>query len=71
MQTPTSHIKNREAGIQHQGSTIEQRRLIAVGALAGSAAFLCHSWVEFNWQIPAIALYFVMLSVLMDQKKQS
>ena len=43
----------------------EQRRLIAVGALAGSAAFLCHSWMEFNWQIPANQLYFVVLLVLM------
>jgi len=44
----------------------EQRRLIAVGALAGSAAFLCHSRVDFNWQIPANALYFVTLLVLME-----
>lgn len=41
----------------------EQKRLIAVGALAGSAAFLFHCWVEFNWQIPANSLYFVMLMV--------
>ncbi|MGV8074876.1 MAG: O-antigen ligase family protein [Syntrophobacteraceae bacterium] len=43
----------------------EQRQLIALGALAGSAAFLCHSWVEFNWQIPANQLYFVMLLVML------
>lgn len=42
------------------------RNLISVGALAGSAAFLCHGWVEFNWQIPANALYFVLLLVLLD-----
>jgi hypothetical protein len=30
-----------------------------------SAAFLCHGWVEFNWQIPANQVYFVMLLVLM------
>jgi O-antigen ligase len=44
---------------------IENRRLLALGALAGSAAFLCHSWVEFNWQIPSNQLYFIILLVLM------
>jgi O-antigen ligase len=43
----------------------ENRKLLALGALAGSAAFLCHSWVEFNWQIPANQLYFLVLLVLM------
>jgi O-antigen ligase len=43
--------------------------LIRLGALAGSAAFLSHSWVEFNWQIPANQLYFVTLLVLMRGKK--
>lgn len=43
----------------------EDRRLLALGALAGSAAFLCHGWVEFNWQIPANQLYFIVLLVLM------
>jgi O-antigen ligase len=43
----------------------ERKRLIGVGALAGCAAFLCHSIVEFNWQIPANQLYFVTLLVLM------
>jgi O-antigen ligase len=40
-------------------------RLIRAGALAGSAAFLAHIWVEFNWEIAANQLYFVMLLVLM------
>ncbi len=44
-------------------------RLIRVGALAGSAAFLSHVWVEFNWQIPANQLYFVILLVLMRYKE--
>ena len=44
---------------------MEERRLLALGALAGSAAFFCHSWVEFNWQIPANQLYFITLLVLM------
>ena len=44
---------------------IENRRLLALGALAGSAAFLCHSWVEFNWQIPANQLYFIVMLLLM------
>ena len=39
--------------------------LIQVGALAGMAGFLCHSWVEFNWQIPANQVYFMMLLVFM------
>ncbi len=42
-----------------------QERLIRAGALAGSAAFLAHIWVEFNWEIAANQLYFVMLLVLM------
>ena len=41
------------------------RRLLALGALAGSAAFLCHSWVDWNWQSPANQVYFVVLLVLM------
>jgi O-antigen ligase len=40
-------------------------RLWRIGALAGAAAFLCHCWVDFNWQIPANQLYFVILLVLM------
>ncbi len=40
-------------------------KLLRIGALAGSAAFLSHIWVEFNWQIPANQLYFVILLVLM------
>ena len=47
------------------GLEVEKRRLLALGALAGSAAFLCHCWVEFNWQIPANQLYFIVLLVLM------
>ena len=45
--------------------TSPSSHLLAVGALAGSASFLLHSWVEFNWQIPANALTFVFLLVLM------
>ncbi len=48
-----------------RGRRTEERRFMAVGALAGGAAFLIHNWVEFNWQIPAAQLYFVMLLVLM------
>lgn len=39
-------------------------RLTAAGSLAGMAAFLLHSWVEFNWQIPANQLCFVTILVL-------
>jgi O-antigen ligase len=53
--------------IRYAGSGSGKRRLIAAGALAGSAAFLVHSWVEFNWQIPADALYLVMLLVIMGE----
>jgi len=45
---------------------LEMRRLLALGALSGSAAFLCHSLVDFNWQIPANQLYFVVLLGLMN-----
>jgi len=45
----------------------ENRRLLALGALAGGAAFLWHSWVDFNWQIPANQLYFIVLLVLMKE----
>jgi O-antigen ligase len=44
---------------------VEKRRLLALGALAGGAAFLFQSWVEFNWQIPANQFYFMVLLVLM------
>ncbi len=43
-----------------------QRRLIRAGALAGGTAFLVHSLAEFNWQIPANQLYFIILLVLMN-----
>lgn len=56
----------RADGIRCEGGGDPRRRLIAVGALAGSLAFLCHSVVEFNWQIPANQLYFVVLIVLMS-----
>jgi O-antigen ligase len=46
-------------------------KLIRVGALAGSASFLSHIWVEFNWQIPANQLYFVILLVLMSSTDSS
>lgn len=51
--------------LPQEGEQLENRRLIALGALAGAAAFLCHSWVEFNWQIPANQFYFLVLLVLM------
>jgi len=44
---------------------LENRRLIALGALAGGAAFLFQSCVEFNWQIPANQFYFLVLLMLM------
>lgn len=47
------------------GEQQENRRLISLGALAGGTAFLLQSWVEFNWQIPANQLYFIVLLVLM------
>ncbi len=64
------HRTSRAASGEFEQGTInkeqvEKRRLLALGALAGSAAFLCHSWVEFNWQIPANQLYFIVLLVLM------
>lgn len=52
------------------GWGFEQAQLMAAGTLSGSAALLCHSWVEFNWQIPANQLYFVVLLVLMHQSVQ-
>jgi hypothetical protein len=45
-----------------------EEKLVRAGALAGSAAFLAHSGVEFNWQIPANQLYFTILLVLMRYK---
>ena len=47
------------------GEQLENRRLLALGALAGSASFLFQSCVEFNWQIPANQFYFLVLLVLM------
>ena len=47
---------------REQRSFERDEKLIRIGALAGSAAFLSHTWVDFNWQIPANQLYFVILS---------
>jgi O-antigen ligase len=60
-------LRRRDAGkpAGRRGRAAGQR-LIAVGALAGSASFLCHCWVDFNWQIPANQLYFLTLLVLMS-----
>lgn len=49
-----------------ESSEEREDRLVRIGAIAGSAAFLSHIWVEFNWQIPANQLYFVMLLVLIN-----
>jgi O-antigen ligase len=43
-----------------------EERLMGAGTLAGIAAFLIHCLVDFNWQIPACQLYFVMLLVLLS-----
>lgn len=50
------------------GDSLQKERLLLVGALAGTASFLCHGWVEFNWQIPAIQLYFITLLILMQRQ---
>lgn len=57
----------KQSGGKHKPLATDEK-LIRVGALAGSAAFLCHTWVEFNWQIPANQLYFIILLVLMRYK---
>jgi len=74
VQSEESHVPGRRSHTRQSASNSrnpnsEIRNLISVGALAGAAAFLCHCWVEFNWQIPATALYFVMLLVLLREKK--
>jgi len=53
---------------EKEGPAETDEKLIRVGALAGSAAFLSHMWVEFNWQIPANQLYFIILLVLMGYR---
>ena len=40
-------------------------RLRAAGAVSGGGAFLCHSWFDFNAEIPAILLYAVMIFIVM------
>ena len=60
----------RSAGaVENGGSGERERHLLRLGALAGSAAFLFHGWVEFNWAIPANQVYFVMLLVLMGSRR--
>ena len=71
--SPTSHqlspMSHQLSPMNHQPSAMNhQRRLIQAGALAGSAAFLCHGWVEFNWQMPANQLYFIILLLLMHHE---
>ncbi len=56
------HLRKADA---EEEPPLKNKRLIALGALAGGAAFLFQSWVEFNWQIPANQLYFIVLLVLM------
>ncbi len=56
---------------EKEGPAETAEKLIRVGALAGSAAFLSHIWVEFNWQIPANQLYFIILLVLMSSTESS
>ncbi len=41
--------------------------ILAAGALAGTAAFFAHGLVEFNWQIPANQLYFVVMLILVKR----
>jgi O-antigen ligase len=55
---------------KRSGSGDARSSTIRTGALAGSAAFLCHNWVEFNWQIPALQLYFITLLVLLGKGKK-
>jgi len=43
-----------------------EQRYVAAGALAGTAAVLLHSWLEFNWQMAAIALQLVAGFVLIQ-----
>lgn len=57
-----------KSGAKESPAEIEER-LIRIGALAGAASFLSHIWVEFNWQIPANQLYFVILLVLMSYRR--
>jgi O-antigen ligase len=56
--------RNRSASGDARSSAIRS------GALAGSAAFLCHNGVEFNWQIPALQLYFIALLILLGKDKK-
>ncbi|MFZ2447555.1 MAG: O-antigen ligase family protein [Syntrophobacteraceae bacterium] len=58
-------LVRKNQGGERQTANHAEERLIRAGALAGIGAFLCHIWVEFNWQIAANQLYFVMLLVLM------
>jgi hypothetical protein len=51
--------------VAEEAAVHTEQKLVRAGALAGSAAFLAHNWVEFNWQIPANQLYFTILLVLM------
>lgn len=48
-----------------EGDKKERRNMIRAAAVAGGCAFLLESLMEFNWQVPANQLYFVMLLVLM------
>ncbi|MFP5214175.1 MAG: O-antigen ligase family protein [Acidobacteriota bacterium] len=57
--------KETEALRLNERTAERQRRTLAVGALAGSAAFLTHSLVEFNWQIPANQLYMVAMMAIL------
>ncbi|MHC1729936.1 MAG: O-antigen ligase family protein [Syntrophobacteraceae bacterium] len=61
----TAYELFKSPGKESQEPESADARLIRTGALAGSAAFLCHIWVESSWQIPANQVCFVILLVLM------
>lgn len=41
-----------------------ENHFVSTGALAGTAAFLLHCWLDFNWQMAANAAQFIALLVL-------
>lgn len=65
-----NHCPGSADRIQSSPSRQGGEQLIRIGAVAGSAAFFAHAWVEFNCQIPANQLVFVMLLVLAHRREK-
>ena len=58
-------LSKEETGLNKNTDPFMDRHLVAVAALAAGAAFLCHCWVEFNFETPVNQLFFIVSFIVM------